>query len=499
MFSCLLAVAVGLTPATHQYSVSVISGENTNPSIEVHGPEISTSDTYNRLPHSFETAIDHFSTLNSEDVVLATLVVDNPFLSIDPIETHGIRQPLGEMIRDQNARMIFDLVSRIEDAGGVVTDVFSLTGIVQAKLTRASFFQAIDSVDVIDASVQHSQIESSAGYNGNDSRTALRAQVFLNQGFSGNTGNRINPSLPTIVTTIDGEEMPLNSKGFLDSPNGSNRLFQLWDCAGQNPCQPATFGFPVLGHHHSDAVLSVVGGSIEQGQNSSFPGSGTLSQRQRSGISKETDMIYIKANHTSDVVRALELAWDEDSDVANMPFFAQGLDCDPLANPSSLNSTINLVTGLGLTIVASSGNRGHAQDICSISYPSLRPNVLSVGHLETQLSPTPSYAATSMATASSLGGLPIVVSGFGAQVTSGIGLVAPGQRKLYQTGLTSYSTGTAIGSSIASSAVSGLLANIIDGYGGSLPSIHNTYTQRSLLYLMGDGCESHAALLKGMT
>jgi len=116
----------------------------------------------------------------------------------------------------------------------------------------------------------------------------------------------------------------------------------------------------------------------------------------------------------------------------------------------------------------------------------VRPNVLSVGAIDTD-NDAVAYNSTTMASYSSVGGVPMTVNGIG-RTTSGIGLVAPGDRTLGFNTSTGYVSSTESGTSFAAPTVAGGTADLIDAYvtAGSSSIAHDPFLMRAQIYASAD-------------
>jgi subtilisin family serine protease len=192
---------------------------------------------------------------------------------------------------------------------------------------------------------------------------------------------------------------------------------------------------------HGTPVVWTAAGSIEEGQDADFPGTRTIAQRERSGIAKEAQIIYLAVTPPYDVftddtphiqarVKAIEQAFAAGADVINMSWGlrACGNTTPKTHNPSNMNGALRVALIGGALPVKSAGNGGHDAG-CTMTYPAWRPEVLSVGGLDSATGETvindlgllnDGYASTSR------GGTTLhQVGTSGDQAFSGIDLVAP--------------------------------------------------------------------------
>jgi hypothetical protein len=288
-------------------------------------------------------------------------------------------------------------------------------------------------------------------YSGDQLKQALLANEFVSAGFDGDEGNRLNGETAVRVATIEWSLPSPNVNfphrhhvGWLDSPAPSRTRMRRIALCESNGCHNQSGTVIADGHYtqwHASWVTWTIGGSIEQGQDASYSGSMTSSQRRRSGVAKEADVYALLPVFTNNddadaerMVIALEAAMADGVDIVVIPSGFRAPDeeghCTPNENFGDpdfggLNAAISAAFTAGTLIVAAAGNSGTFYgNSCAIAYPAIRPEVLTVGALNTT-NGLP-VDQQSIAAYSSRGGIPTTVYLYGASTTSGIDLLAPG-------------------------------------------------------------------------
>ena len=106
------------------------------------------------------------------------------------------------------------------------------------------------------------------GYWGIDRRTTFHADRILSNGFIGSKGNAASPTTPVRLGALMSTPVPKNHPGFKIS-GGGTRYYQYQQC---NPNAPLSCfaGSDPTGSDHDTAVMTVMGGSIEGGQDPTF-------------------------------------------------------------------------------------------------------------------------------------------------------------------------------------------------------------------------------------
>lgn len=256
-----------------------------------------------------------------------------------------------------------------------------------------------------------------------------------------------------------------------------------WGC---RPVSPSGSGID-----HGTIVTWVAAGSIEQGQDPGIPDPGQ--RRRRSGVAPEPIIDYFGVNDCDAVSRALQRAVARGVDVVNMSFrgdfvLADTSSCDASMNCGGINEAIRAATDAGILVVKAAGNLGNRDPDCSITYPAWRPEVISVGGLDTH-DPFSNLASVSVDSSSSRGGVAIRYAAMTTDtMMSGVGLAAPDAVECFPDvgGGFGWSCGfSASGTSFAAPVVSGLATLFAHSLsnGGSIANARDLLVN---VLLMGD-------------
>ncbi len=318
-------------------------------------------------------------------------------------------------------------------------------------------------------------------YNGNIIENSIRSSNYEQYGYDGETGGRVNISShggnDIKIAIIEAKDPQLgngtincNHVGWKDCYNCSSRIRLKKDCFEYI----TSWGFPLSTCNISNAVCDstsgsngshgtkvawVAAGSIEQGQDNNISSSNDRSER--SGVADESSILYYRHEATACVLKkAIDTAINDGADVINISSRIPNTNnCDPSENPCGLNSAISSAFDAGVLIVKSAGNGGNTLG-CSVTYPGVRRDLLTVGALSTidKSGNVATYNNTDMASTSSKG------YAVGSWYQGGnvyvplVDLVAPGDIiSHFSNGTNQYSTTQVEGTSFAAPAVAALV------------------------------------------
>lgn len=335
-------------------------------------------------------------------------------------------------------------------------------------------------------------------YSGVETRSGTLAANFHSANVRGGIGNRIGGPIRVgvIATNYFGDpDNPLSHHvGFGD------RAGDIYDCRYLGTCLTATWG-PNGQWTHDTSVSGVLLGSIENGEDTYHSFTPT-EKAQRSGMAPYALLYYYKIDTCSSVAVALQHAVADGVDVVNF-----SATCDPTqvcnagANVGGLNAALASSLNSGVVTVVAAGNDGSNYTGCSVNYPALRPEVVSVGGLNT--TGTPDYGTTDRHSGSSRGPLPITLFTGSARETNGIDLMAPGTMTDFYTEAPANYYSTAIfGTSFSAPIVAGGAALIQNAF---LLDFGVVVSGQFLLVntlLMGDGTNldgSNVEMLSGFS
>lgn len=207
--------------------------------------------------------------------------------------------------------------------------------------------------------------------------------------FEGSSGGRAGANIQVAMT--DYENINCAHVGWEDWAGGPSRL-DARRCAYNFSVFSYTCGFTSgvcdlnEPRFHGTTTTWEIAGSIEQGQDSAFPGSFTAAQNVRSGILHEADVHYMEVTGGCALKAATNRAVSIGADVLVMPlevFDSQGdsVLCSTTFDSCGLNSAIRDAHNAGVIVVVGPGN--NATTSCYVEYPGTRSEVLAVGGLDT--------------------------------------------------------------------------------------------------------------------
>jgi hypothetical protein len=199
---------------------------------------------------------------------------------------------------------------------------------------------------------------------------------------------------------------------------------------------------------HATWVGWMAGGSIQEGQDGTYPGIGTSDQRKRSGVLPEMSMHFYRSDGTfTSFRRGLEDAVARGLDVFNFSIGVNN-DCDlDFDADGNFNAYLANATLAGLIVTAWAGNDGPKEEdgYCSVNWPAVRSNVLSVSALANR-DLTDDYDDVVRCEGCGRGDKLVTVVDGGTKWLPLVDLIAPG-------GVTYYFTGQASGAGAYSTPV----------------------------------------------
>ena len=298
-------------------------------------------------------------------------------------------------------------------------------------------------------------------YDGVYSRVGTRLWSFFTNGLDGSGGNRTYSGNRVRIGVFEAAMLNRNHVGWQYNGGGWSRLTHVKDCA-QVGC-PATGAPADPSDSHGTRVTQLAAGSIEGGQDPSFPGTGTYEQIRRSGHSNGSEIYFYTGNGSDPISRAIQATISDGVDILNLSLQFGGM-CDRSWDVSGINAALISARQAGVLINACGGNVSHGAG-CTIWYPGLRPDTLAVNGLDSASTNTSYNTLQAMAQASR-GGLPIRTFSGIASTTPGIDLMAPGVFQLWfaQSGTTGYANQSAGGCSFATPVVSGAAADLRNAF-----------------------------------
>jgi hypothetical protein len=407
---------------------------------------------------------------------------------------------------------MFQALAFLEGRGLVVDE--------QQILSNSPVFWATAAIDDIESLIdavpetmveQTSKVEvsSHAAFTGDEVRRKTLTE-FLDYGvdaFGGDTGSLLSSTAPVRIAIIEAQISPeegtfnrlaADHVGFTES--GTSRILAVKDCS--NTICTAASTLPT-GATHGTRVSWIAAGSIMEGQDPAYPSylpSTILARRQRSGVARDTKVLYYRLTGGGPALaRAIDQAVSDGADVINMslgfPFSSYNpgnspfIDhCDANLNKDGLSTAVASAFNAGVVIVESVGNDGHA-GACTMGYPSWRPEVVAVASVETD-STKDSYTGSPLSSFSSGGLVPYTLATGVPGSAVGIDLSAPGHiSQSFAQGPANYNANSNSGTSYASPIVTANAAMLRDAFASLTPWIYASTRARYIhanLLLSGD-------------
>lgn len=345
-------------------------------------------------------------------------------------------------------------------------------------------------------------------YDHEELREATFLSEFWDQEIKGESGSRIcdeelgyqNIKIAVVEAALTDVVVPnrVNSVhpgwGDCEFASCESRLRAQLDCsfAGDEleACLPWT-GDPQALANHGTWVASIAAGDLTQGQDPKT--TDPDGQRRRTGIAPEASLIYLTASSAGSVAAAVAHAFLLGADVVNLSLAVPECSQYLFADCGGLNEVIRTVTKGGTLIVAAAGNENSPQGRCepgsgcNVCYPAIRPEVLSVGNVET---PTGSdYDLAEIATDSSRGWVRVGVGGRHAALypdgvdIPAVSISAPGNVCSYFGSHDAYDDVGRSGTSFAAPVVSAAAGLIRQEFGSA---VWDARMLRSHVLTMGD-------------
>lgn len=320
-----------------------------------------------------------------------------------------------------------------------------------------------------------------AAWSGLELQDALGSVRLRAAGLDGGHGGRTPGGVKIGIIEVEADR---GNWPVADHPGWSGRLTTVRDC--ELPGCPVAHPTPTKDERnttHATAVAWVAAGSIEGGQDPAFPGLATADQRARSGALGAAKLVFYGTNGSDAVARAIDRSVEDGMDVVNMSL-AMGdatTACDPGFDPSGISAHLRAALDAGVVFVASAGNE--TSGACTVGFPAFRPEVLSIGALDSRDASMP-YAALPMweddapGIGSAVGRVDLVTPG----CMSGFFTSPAGAGAAYFMG-----PGSACGTSLASPAGAALVGGLRSALADFGVAIDDGRAMIAQALLLGDG------------
>lgn len=364
----------------------------------------------------------------------ADVFFENLRASSDLSTRHSIIESRNALITNQQQ----DFISNLSESVSIIHHYW-LDNSVAISAPAHLIDEIIEHQEVVAVNpawvLEHENHSHLSEYNMDRVRKYAKTYLYESNGYVGEEGGRVNsPSNNIKIGVIEGDDghnIDTRHVGWLDWPGGPNRAVGLHFCMPRE-CIPdwITTG-PANGRPpHSLRVASIIGGSIQQGQSSIFPGSNTADQRKRSGLVKEADIYSYLAHRGSGISSGTALSYKsgfeeavyDGLDVVNMSAGFDNDRCRRDYSPAGLASSIWSMKRAGIPLVVSTGNDGEEGN-CSMDFPSTLSFVTSVGAMDSDNSIA--YRNTPVQDSSSYGAI-LGTNRYGYQVSMfGVSVLGP--------------------------------------------------------------------------
>lgn len=431
-------------------------------------------------------------------------------------QLNGVKQPMRQAIlssrKGQLSSLQNALVKHVQQLGATEIEQFWLTNSVSALLPAAKVAAAISHPAVSRAVLASREIAPGL-CDGRQSKVSTRILTHLyGSGITGQEGgvggSYVAGHETTNITLGVMEADNLNNYPYREHVGFGGRLLSVDDCTSGS-CLPTTKSLSDFvsvtpqPKFHGNWVLWVAGGSIEHGEDPAFSGIDTTAQEQQSGHLKGAGLRYYFTPHDDSDVLGLQQAVEDELDVLNISFGWDVVDCaDPSVDSdgnshdvAQLSEAIASTVSAGVVVVVAAGNTGDHPPFCTLCYPALSREVLTVGAMgEHDCTDTDPLWGNS-----SKGPVPVTTfDGDNGQI-AGVDLIAPSTfSNFYVPPGNSYDPTPQQGTSLAAPVVTAMVGGLKD----ALTFWQPVYSSRVLMasaLLFGDGyTPSGSTLTVGM-
>ena len=470
-------------------SARSISGQERAAWNELHAARIDLNPPI--APRATDDALEYAASRPPDERIPLTIILEDPefdfrrFGVLKTIEVQEDRDFLRAELITERQRQLHHanqgIVSeRLVGLGAEITHVFWIDDSLNADVPARAVSEIATWPELAEIYYEDPATYPKPQSSGLDIRSQVLIGNFHAAGYRGHDGQ--NGTLATIkIAIIESQSQGANflnrsHDGFRHSfLNTSSRVDISEDCTSAACVNTTSESFS---SSHATKVAWTFAGSIEEEQDSSYPGSpSTNDQKKRSGIATDTVIQMYYTNTIADEKKALQRAIVNDADIVNISAGSATRECQDMAVPESydvsgFNAALRDAMNANILVVKSAGNYENVGDTCSASYPSWRPHVLSAGAVFTPNSTTLDDAflwyqngpnspdgegITNDEFGSGRGHVPYVYAGNRVlEAHPTVGLVAPGSIEYHFTGTSSYTSSTTdTGTSIAAPMVAG--------------------------------------------
>lgn len=317
--------------------------------------------------------------------------------------------------------VVDEVSAQIESLGGRVLSSSGLTGTLTFTASRAALQAILELPEIgsLDIPVEPSEdagisMTVTGDLDGIELSDLIQAEPFYLQGYEGSTTEQIGVTETEALTALN------THVSFYTLPQGDpaniNRVHACGGtgsiCTSQLNWAPATV--------HSTSVTSIIASDLTAGQDTSYTGTDTTDQRNRSGIARKGYTLNISDWPETERDRAIDI-FAADPDVFLLNHSASG-NVDPECTGADANSDAwNALYEAGIATFQSNGNANH--DVitdCTVQSPGSALGMMTVAAYQVNSSGAEVlYSGNSLGGAGSEGG--------GRSIN---GLTAPSNRTL---------------------------------------------------------------------
>lgn len=346
------------------------------------------------------------------------------------------------------------LINWLSANGAVDVDPFWIANQVHAYVPASKVPALMARQEILDVAPDGTGTDTAA-WTGQESTDAVRLSNLAAYGMAGYGGGKLRPRI--LVAIIEQSPPYRAHAAFSRNWSGGSRIQWVKDCTSGTAC-PTTSASSTT-DTHGNRVAAIAAATIEHGQDPAYPGTGTPSQRRRSGHLRESYLAtYLwTQNSVATAARAVQEAIADGADVINISF-AAGDGCNRYENAGGMNGALQNALSTGAVVVASAGNGGPGPG-CTLGYPSQRPEVFAVNGVDTY-NDLFSYTAFPILAGASRGGVLIRTYNGTSAYLGGVSAVVPGNLTNMPSPPGNSYVGGLYGSSAAAPVATGLLGAV---------------------------------------
>lgn len=422
------------------------------------------------------------------------------FLEEQPFDFRRLRAVRGQdkdafdaIVRERDAQLAEGyqrLREVVEAVGGQFGGGLTFTSAASALVPAGALEEVLGTYEVLGLELDGKDLPHA---DGNERRLSVGLPANLLPGLDGGQGSTRSGGPEVRVGVIEvGNSLNTSHTSWPDWTGGPSRIIDTDNCRWVFPVgRRCNSSATTTGDSHGTNVMSVLLGSIEQGQNSGV--TTTLGRRQRSGIAREAEGHYYRYSARADLARAFdEAARDNSIDIINLSAGPNNEYCNN-GSYSGVQGEVQAATDAGILIFVSAGNDAdnNPAGTCTVSSYGAFPDTVTVG-ATADVTGLASLATVDLANYSGRGSVNVTLNGGRSVRTRFVDIIATGDADLVAAG---GNTGTrnTTGTSFSSPLVAGTAALLKDWVHdrGSFGGMDNDpYALRTLLMVMGDGVSS---------